>query len=293
MTDHRITLTKTQPDAGLAGVMVLHEVEPDVFRPLSGSRLASADTRGEGARRAGDRQRVFGGQLIGQALRAAMLTVEPDRGVHSLHAYFVRGADHAAPLDYVVERVRDGRSVSNRRVVARQGDREVLTLQASFQTGTPGAEHQDRPAAGLSHHDLDLADGEAAQRWSGIDLKFAEASATSAHVVHRRVWFRAAEPIAGDAGIQACILAYASDLTLVRTALLPHDRAGDTTFRLASLDHAMWFHRPVRADEWLMLESVAPAARDSRALTLGYVYDEAGHLVATVAQEGMLRVLPT
>jgi acyl-CoA thioesterase-2 len=294
MTDTRVHTARPPGRPDLASILELREVSADVYRTVTASKLASADARGDAPRREGDCRRVYGGQLLGQALRAAVLTVEPGRTVHSLHAYFVSGADAASPLDYHVERVRDGGSVSNRRVVARQGSSEVLSLQASFQIAAPGVEHQDRPTEGLSHRDLALADGEAAHRWSGIDLKFAEAATTaSAHAVHRRVWFRAAEVVGDDPSLHACVLAYASDLTLVRTALVPHERLGGETFRLASLDHAMWFHRTVRADEWLLLESVSPAAVDSRALTLGYVYDASGLLVATVAQEGVVRVLPT
>lgn len=294
MTDIRVSTSLRPHRPGLASILELREVSADVFRTVSPSKLASADARGDAPRQKGDRQRVYGGQLLGQALRAAMLTVEPGRSVHSLHAYFVSGADAAAPLDYHVERVRDGGSVSNRRVAALQGGREVLSFQASFQAAAMGVEHQDRPTEGLSHSDLALADGEAAHRWSGIDLKFAEAAPTaSAHAVHRRVWFRAADAMGDDPSLHTCVLAYASDLTLVRTALVPHERPGGASFRLASLDHAMWFHRAVRADQWLLLESVSPAAVDSRALTMGYVYDASGLLVATVAQEGVFRVIPS
>lgn len=294
MTDTRLSSARPPQRPGLAAIFDLREVSADVFRTMNPSKLASADARGDAPRQSGDRQRVYGGQLLGQALRAAMLTVEAGRPVHSLHAYFVSGAVAESPLDYHVERVRDGGSVSNRRVVARQSGSEVLFLQASFQAPVPGVEHQDQPRGGRSHKDLPFAEGEAGQRWSGIDLKFAEAGPTAAaHAVHRRVWFRAAEEMGDDLGLHACVLAYASDLTLVRTALVPHEKAGGDAFRLASLDHALWFHRAVRPDEWLLLESVSPAAVDSRALTLGYVYDAAGLLVATVAQEGVVRVLPT
>ena len=291
-------MTKIRPAADLRAeptldqVLLLEEVETDVFRTLSAPMLASADARGDGARQEGDRQRVFGGQLLGQALLSAFRTVPAARRVHSLHAYFVAGASASAPIDYHVERVRDGGSVSNRRSVARQNGRELLSLQASFQEDNPGVEHQDSASSGLDHSELEFATGEASHPWSGIELKFGESEATgSGHVVRRRVWFRTAEHLDDDPSTHAGVLAYASDLTLVRTALEPHNILATGTFRLASLDHAIWFHRPARVDEWLLLESVSPAAGAGRALTLGYVYDAHGSLVATVAQEGVLRLL--
>ncbi|WP_157988086.1 acyl-CoA thioesterase [Jiangella endophytica] len=271
----------------------LAELSPDVFGSTGAHRIATADARGGAASRDGDRRRVFGGQLLGQALRAACRSVPAGRLPRSLHAYFLAGPDPGLPLEYVVERVRDGRTVSHRRVRARQSDRELLSLEASFDAAEPGFEFQDRPAAGAGPDQLSAATGEAAHDWSGVELRFAENTAAGFHAAHRRIWMRTRHPLPPDPVLHACALTYMSDLALIRTALLPEPVAShEAPVRLASLDHAVWFHRPAPADRWLLLESIAPASRGTRALTIGHVYDEAGRLAVTVAQQGTLRAQP-
>ncbi|MEU0487468.1 acyl-CoA thioesterase domain-containing protein [Streptosporangium sp. NPDC006013] len=231
-------------------------------------------------------------QLLGQALAAATRTVPAGRAVRSFHAYFLAGALPGPPIDYHVTRIRDGGSVSHRRVLGRQDGREILSFDASFGAGPAGLDHADIPAPGLTADRLPPADGEAAHSWSGIELRFGETESGGErrHTAYRRLWMRCSDPLPADSALHACVLAYASDLTLIRTALVGHDDVAGR-IRLASIDHALWLHRPVRADEWLSYESVSPVAHGSRALALGYVHDTAGRLVATVAQEGMARLL--
>lgn len=279
-------------------VLELVEVGEGRFRTRNPSLLATADARGADESRDDDRRRVFGGQLLGQSLRAALATVPAGRAVHSLHAYFVRGADGSRPLELAVESARDGRGVSNRRVICSQGEREVLMLQASFQVPASGTSRYDPPSGWLGRHsEYEDAVGEAAHTWSGVSLRFGPAEfssdPTDGHQVRRRVWLKVDEDLGPDPVLHACALAYASDLTLLRTALeaepgpAPEEDPGP--IRLASLDHALWFHRPVRLDHWLLLESVAPSTHGSRALTMGHLYDQDGEMVATIAQEGVLR----
>jgi acyl-CoA thioesterase-2 len=291
----------------IARILEMTPIGVDVFRTVRPSLLASADARGEQPSQPGDRLRVFGGQLLAQALRAATLTAPPARAAHSLHAYFVNGAHPDEPLELEVVRVRDGGSVSNRLVNVRQGERSVLTLQASFQVGVTGSDRGDPPPLALGRHaDLPDASGEAAHVWSGVRMRFDTAVDSdrwtpTTHRVHRNVWLKINEELPDDAAVRACALAYASDLTLLRTALLAEtserdgaaaeEADGSAEFRLASLDHAMWFHRPFEPEQWLLFTSVAPSTSASRGLALGSLYDERGRLVATVAQEGVVRRL--
>jgi acyl-CoA thioesterase-2 len=274
-----------------AGTLSVEAIGADVFRPSAPSRLATADARGAESSRTDDRKRVFGGQLLGQGLRAAAATVPAGRLPRSLHAYFIAGADATKPLDYHVERVRDGRGVSHRRVRTLQGTRELFSLDASFDAAPDGFAYQDPPSPGAGPAELPPATGEVAQLWSGIQLRFAEA-APGAHAAHRRFWMRAPD-LGPDPVLHACALAYMSDLSLLRSVLVPDAvRRAGVPIRLASLDHAIWFHRPARADSWLLCDTVSPAAHGGRALALGHLFDTAGALVLTVAQQGTLRVRP-
>lgn len=242
-----------------------------------------------------ERQRVFGGQVAGQALVAAGRTVDPARRVHSLHAYFLRPGDPTWPIIYEVERVRDGRSFTTRRVVATQRGREIFLLSASFHREEAGLTHQlPMPAApdpDQLAHDLrgndDLSN--AIARHSSIDLYRVEQSPdTDPASVNRQAWFRTQEALPDDPLVHVCAAAYASDLTLLTTALLPHhvDPAG---LQLASLDHAMWFHRPFRADDWLLYDMRSPSATGGLGLTMGEMFTRAGELVVSVVQEGLMR----
>jgi acyl-CoA thioesterase II len=283
----------TDSTASLVALLDLEQLDHDVFTGRVPSRLAIADV-GAGERPLGEqRQRVYGGQIAAQSLAAALRTVR--RPVHSLHAYFVSGADPDRPVRFAVERIRDGRSISNRQVRATQDGLVLFTLSASFHEPAEGVSHAE-PMPDVPDPDtLPAPQGAEAFEWSSTDLRFVEQwgqAAGGAHVASRQVWMRVAEPLPPEnAALQACALTYASDLTLIRTALAPHqavvERRGIT---LASLDHSIWFHRPVRADDWMLYSSVSPSASDSRALAVGNLFARDGRLAATVIQEGLLRV---
>ncbi|MEO8668312.1 MAG: acyl-CoA thioesterase II [Bauldia sp.] len=254
-------------------------------------------------------QRVFGGQVIGQALVAAARTVE-GRSAHSLHGYFMRPGDPKVPIIYEVDRIRDGKSFNTRRVVAIQHGEAIFTMAASFQIEEPGLSHQipmpDVPPpeslpseADLKKLFLDSAPAVVRRYWERerpieirpVDLR---------HYVSRdvldpvqRVWVKATHPLPDDPGIHRCVLAYASDMTLLDTALFAHGRTiFDHDLQVASLDHALWFHRPFRADEWLLYAEDSPSASGARGLTRGSLFSRDGTLVASVMQEGLIRVRP-
>jgi acyl-CoA thioesterase II len=245
--------------------------------------------------------RVFGGQVAGQALVAAGRTVDAARGVHSLHAYFVRPGDPRVPIVYDVERVRDGRSFTTRRVRAVQHGETIFALSASFQLAQDGLEHTepapvDVPAPeGLPELGEWLREGDfLAGVPRPLDLRFVEAPlwstrrgpATDEPV---RVWMRADGTLPDDPLLHVCLLTYASDLTLLSSVLAPHPQhMGEVG--LASLDHAMWFHRPFRADEWLLYECHSPTASGARGLATGRFFTHDGRLVATAVQEGLVRL---
>ena len=250
---------------------------------------------------------VFGGQVLGQALMAASLTVGAERPVHSMHAYFLLPGEHA-PIDYAVDRVRDGRSFTTRHVVARQQERVIFEMSASFQTVDDGVEHQsampDRPAPESLRSDLerrfDLADRMPerlrvkALRPHGLEFRSVEDDDLLAPVPRapeRSVWLRAVAPLPDDPVMHRALLAYASDHGLLGAALLPHGLSyAQPRLRLASLDHAMWFHRDFRLDDWLLYVMDSPSAGGGRGLSRGSVFARDGRLVASMAQEGMVRV---
>ncbi len=231
------------------------------------------------------RQRVFGGQVAGQALVAAGRTV--DRGaVHSLHAYFLRPGDPSVPIIFDVDRIRDGRSFTTRRVVAIQHGRAIFNLSASFHVDEPGPEHQAAmPDTPLPDRPRDGEDPRA------IDMRPAPGQPTGC----ARVWFRADGRLPDDPLLHACVVAYASDLTLLDTTLSPHGLSIETApgrIMLASLDHAMWFHRPFRADDWLLYDQDSPVSHGARAFARGSIFAAAtGELVVSVVQEGLVRPL--
>jgi acyl-CoA thioesterase-2 len=253
-------------------------------------------------------QRVFGGQVAGQALAATLRTVEAGRIVHSLHAYFLRPGDVSVPILYAVENTRDGRSFSTRRVVARQHGRPIFYMATSHQVPEDGLEHQDVMPAVASPEDCpelgevlatrtnrsrDLWDRE----WAALDVRYAGDSheggglSDPEHPAVARVWLRASGRLSDDPAVHAAVLAYASDLTLLSASVVPHGVSiGDPRLVPASLDHAMWFHRPFRADEWLLYDQVSPSASGGRGLATGRLFTQHGRLIASVAQEGMLRL---
>ena len=246
--------------------------------------------------------RVFGGQVAGQALVAAGRTVEPDRAVHSLHSYFLRPGDPQVPIIFDVERIRDGRSFTTRRVRAVQHGEVIFTLGASFQLAQPGIEHAEPAPVGVpAPEDLpDLGERLHGERTflSGVprplDLRFVETPLWTsrrgpATDAPQRVWMRADGALPDDPMLHVCLLTYASDLTLLASVLAPHPYPMSEV-ALASLDHAMWFHHPFRADEWLLYECSSPSASGSRGLATGRFFTREGRLVVTAVQEGLVRV---
>ena len=251
---------------------------------------------------------VFGGQVLGQALSAAQQTVDPARAAHSLHAYFLRAGDVQAPIVYNVERTRDGGSFSSRRVVAIQHGRPILDGAISFQIEERGLEHQTAmPAVPMPEKLSPLAPipaeklaalPEKVQRWLGRDLpiEFREVQPMDRLAPEKRppaqyIWFRLAAPIEDTPALHRALLAYASDFNLIGTATLPHGISLATHhMQMASLDHALWFHRPFRMDEWLLYACDSPTAQGARGFARGQVFTRDGRLVASSAQEGLIRL---
>jgi acyl-CoA thioesterase-2 len=290
------------PDPATAARLVDELVALMQLEPLGGDRfLAQSEDIGTPA--------VFGGQVLGQSLMAASLTVQADRPVHSMHAYFLLPGEHA-PIAYSVDRVRDGRSFTTRHVVARQQERIIFEMSASFQTVDDGVEHQFEmpsfpgPEGLTSELDLRIALGDRLpERWRdkgtqphGIeyrrvdpeDLMTPQQRAVEAQSA---IWMRAIAPLPDDPTVHRALLAYASDHGLLRAAMLPHGLSFMSgQVRPASLDHAMWFHRDFRMDDWLLYVIDSPSAGGARGLCRGSLYTRDGRLVASAVQEGMLRV---
>lgn len=250
---------------------------------------------------------VFGGQVLGQALSAAARTVPADRPVHSLHAYFLRQGDASRPIVYEVDLIRDGATFTTRRVVAVQKGHPIFTLAASFQQEEGGFDHAasmpDVPAPDGLMSELEIAQKYAAhipepfrkialadrpieirpvQRYNLLDPKPAPP--------RRQLWYRATGRLPDDPAVHRYLLAYASDFNFLVTAMLPHGASWVTPgMQVASLDHAMWFHRPFRMDEWLLYDVESPSANGARGLVTGRFYAQDGTLVASVVQEGLIR----
>jgi len=251
-------------------------------------------------------QRVFGGQVIGQALVAACRTVE-GRPPHSLHAYFLLPGDPAVPIIYEVDRIRDGKSFTTRRVVAIQHGQAIFSMSASFHGDEPGMSHQatmpqvpqpeDLPSEADIQKFLSDAAPEPVRRYFAhdrpIELRPVEFGRyLGQHIDEGRfhVWIRASAGLPDDPAIHQCVLAYASDFTLLDVALVPHGRTVfDGKIMAASLDHALWFHRPFRADDWLLYAQDSPNMAGARGFSRGLIFARDGTLVASVAQEGLLR----
>ncbi len=253
-------------------------------------------------------QRVFGGQVIGQSLVAAQRTVDPERRVHSLHAYFMRPGDPENPIVYEVDRIRDGGSFTTRRIVAIQHGKAIFSMSASFQIREEGLEHAfEMPD--IPHPDQLVSEKELAeqfidhapenvrkywQRERPIELRPTDLT----HYVSKKklppfqnVWFRATGRLPSDPAIQEAVLAYASDMTLLDTSLFAHGRAVfDPQLQVASLDHAMWFHRPLNMEAWHLYTQDSPNASGARGLTRGSIFSADGALVASTAQEGLIRL---
>lgn len=251
-------------------------------------------------------KRVFGGQVLGQALVAATRTVE---GVlpHSLHAYFLLGGDPAVPIIYDVDRIRDGKSFTTRRVVAIQHGRAIFSMSVSFHNDEEGLEHQmtkpDVPLPDQLPSDIEIKQQilpelpEAVRNYylrdRPIELRpvdFGRYAGKPQPDNRFNIWMRTTAPLPDDPAIHRCALAYASDMTILDTALLPHQRSiFDRNIMGASLDHAVWFHRPFRADQWLLYSQDSPNSHGSRGFGRGLIFAADGTLVASVAQEGLMR----
>lgn len=252
-----------------------------------------------------ERQRVFGGQVAAQALMAATRTVDEDRQIHSLHGYFLRPGDPHVPILYEVDRIRDGRSFTTRRVVAIQHGQAIFNMAASYQVLEDGLGHQlEMPDAPEPESIPDFrsrmapwADrmGDWFHRPRPIDMRhvdFVAPDADEALPPISRVWMKADGVLPDDPVLHTCVLAYLSDMTLLDTTLLPHGRSGwGTEIMMASLDHAMWFHRPFRADEWLLYAQDTPSTSGARGLARGSIFTHDGRLAVSVVQEGLIRVV--
>lgn len=254
-------------------------------------------------------QRAFGGQVLAQALTAAQQTLEEGPAVHSLHAYFLRPGRTDQPIIYDVELLRDGRSFATRRVLARQGGQVIFTVSASFHVPEPGLEHADPMPADVPDPEscprlseaMEALSGRSAAvweaEWGALEVRYAGDSRpggvldASDHPARARVWIRVAGALPDPLGVHQAALAYASDLTLLAVSVVPHPVLfGGPGLQAASIDHSMWFHRPFRADDWLLYDQVSPSARSSLGLSTGRLFQH-GRLVATVAQEGLIRVV--
>ncbi|MGG7573678.1 acyl-CoA thioesterase [Streptomyces sirii] len=286
----------------LLGLLALERIEQDIFRGQSQASVVP---------------RVFGGQVAAQALVAAGRTAPADRPPHSLHAYFLRPGDPGAPIVYTVDRIRDGRSFTTRRVVAVQHGQPIFHLSASFQAHEEGMEHQEPMPAAPDPLQLPTAAEmlpRYADRFAGpgvvdrllearaaIDLRYVGeppfGTVGEVREPRSQVWFRTHGKLADDGEIprpllDICLVTYVSDMTLLDSILLAHGRGGWAVGDVvgASLDHAMWFHRPLSADEWLLYDQESPTAQGGRGLGKGRIFTADGRLAVSVIQEGVIRV---
>ena len=289
----------TDPTQTLLGLLDLSSAE--------GAQTDEEIFVGSSARQPG--RRVFGGQVLAQSLIAAMRTVDSSRDVHSMHAYFLRAGDAEQPITFGVQRLRDGRSFSARRTHAYQNGVPILSMIASFQAPDEGVVHQDTMPEGMPDPEslpttadlLGSLDHPVARAWAferPFDIRHVDAPIYLTNEGPREprnaVWMRSLGPLPDDPDLHRAALAYASDYTLLESILRPHGLSWvQSGMSVASLDHAMWWHRPVRVDEWLLYVQSSPSASGARGLAAGRIYNRAGELVASVAQEGMIRIPST
>jgi acyl-CoA thioesterase II len=245
--------------------------------------------------------RVFGGQVAAQALQAAVRTVAPKRLVHSLHAYFVRGGNPEMPIQFEVFRVRDGGSFTTRRVAAVQDGVEIFHLMASFHGVEHGFSHSARPQSLEDPEGLPTVVEMLAQRggvdaefwsreWQALDMRCGSAGPRAGSPSGQQIWFKVREPLEGPQSLHRSVLTYMSDLTLLSASIAPHGYfIGSSEVQRASLDHAVWFHSDIRADDWLLYDQVSPWAGGGRGFARAEIYDRNGRMVATVVQEGLVR----
>jgi acyl-CoA thioesterase-2 len=274
----------------LVRLLDLEQIDTDLHRGLP----AKHNQRG----------RAFGGQVAAQSLIAAIRSADDGFGVHSMHSYFLLPGDPAYPIVYDVQRIRDGRSFQTRRVAARQHGREIYYMTANFQKAEEGFEHQDRmpdvpaPEACLDYLQL-MATGESsdsrslAREWAAVDVRVVGNSLRGlepdpARPAQQRLWMRIGGRLPDDPEVHAAAFTWGSDISLLSASLAAHT-LDSSKVMMASLDHAIWFHRPFRADEWWLYDEESPSAQGGRGLSLGRVFAQDGTLVATVAQEGIIR----
>ena len=281
--------TACQAVADLVRVLDLEEVDEDLFR---------------GAPSPNERGRAFGGQVASQSLMAAIRTVGEGLTVHSMHSYFLLAGDPDKPIVYDVDRIRDGRSFATRRVAARQHGRPIYYMTVSFHRHEDGYDHQDLmptvppPAAGLDMLEMmakgGFAEGEAlAKEWAAVDVRILGNSQrglepSKERPSQQRVWLRIAERLPDDPNVHLAAFTWASDISLLGAALAAHT-VRSAHVQMASLDHTIWFHRPFRADQWWLYDQESPSAQGGRGLSIGRVFTQEGVLVATTAQEGIIR----
>lgn len=272
----------------------LEQIEQNIFRGISDDL--------------GFRQ-LFGGQVLGQGLMAAARTVDPERQAHSLHAYFLRAGDAHAPIVYQVNRTRDGRSFSTRHVLAIQHGRPIFDLSVSFQVPEDGFEHQDSMPEGIpepetlkSQQEIYAASDRVPEELREQMTRVRPVELRPVNVIEKfnpepqealkYIWFRAAGGVPDDTRLHQAVLAYASDFELLGTSMLPHGVSFiQNDIQAASLDHALWIHRPFRVDEWLLYCMTSPNASNARGLASGRIFSRDGRLVASVMQEGLTRKL--
>ncbi|HEY5680157.1 MAG TPA: acyl-CoA thioesterase II [Pseudomonadales bacterium] len=289
-------MSQDQTVTDLIDLLDLEEIEKNHYRATSPS---------EGW------QRVYGGQVLGQALVAASRTVPEDRHAHSLHGYFLRGGDTTVPILYTVDRIRDGRSFTTRRVVAIQHGKAIFNMAISFQIDEPGLSHQ-MPMPEVPDPEGLPDESELRKAWADklpepLEAAFdrerpievrpidpVDVFAPEKRPPQQMCWMKCRDRLPDDPGLHQCVLAYLSDWSLLDTATLPHGVSFmQDNMQMASLDHAMWFHRPFRADEWLLYVQDSPSASGARGLNRGLIYNRAGELVASAAQEGLIRLHET
>ncbi len=277
----------------LTQLLELEQIEANIFR---------GDSRDIGS------LHVFGGQVLGQALNAASRTVSEDKFTHSMHAYFILPGNMEIPIIYEVDRIRDGGSFTTRRVVAIQNGKAIFNMSASFQKEEDGIKHQDDMPTVAAPDKLVTMESVRKQVMQFVPEKFKRylkpnwpievrlvddenPFLPTQKAPNKQIWFRAIETLPNNPELHKCVLAYASDFNLLTTAMLPHNISfGTHNLQVASLDHAIWFHRPFNANEWLFYDLHSPSASNARGFCLGSIYNQQGLLVASVAQEGLIRI---
>ncbi len=280
-------MTGNEATRQLVSLLDLEQLDTDLFRGKQPDTV---------------RQRVYGGQVAAQALIAGTRSVGPEFHVHSLHSYFLLPGDYNVPIIYDVERIRDGKSFATRRVLARQHGRPIYYQSINFQVLEEGLDHQDvmpevkAPEEGMNLVDLMQergSDDGLGKEWAALDVRWLGSSRYGLdpdplHPARAQVWIRIDGRLSDDPIEHLAAFTYASDVSLLGATLAAHD-VDPTEVQMASLDHTIWFHRPFRADEWWLYDQWSPSAGGARGLSLGRVFTQDGTLVATTAQEGLIR----